>query len=44
MPKAVIELKIDGNRQVLELSKEKVQGLLDLLGNVKEQLDILADN
>jgi DNA-directed RNA polymerase subunit F len=44
MPKAVLELKIQGKKEVVELSKERVQGLLDVLGKVKEQLDALADN
>ena len=44
MPKAVIELKIDEKREVIELSRERVQSLLDMLGKVKEQLDTLADN
>jgi COMM domain len=44
MPKAVIELKIDGKREVLELTKDKVQGLIDILGKVKDQLDTLAEN
>lgn len=44
MPKAVLELKIQGKKEIIELSKERVQGLLDVLGKVKEQLDVLADN
>ncbi|OMJ71225.1 hypothetical protein SteCoe_30610 [Stentor coeruleus] len=44
MPKAVIEFKIGGKKEVVELSKERVHGLLDVLGKVKEQLDSLADN
>lgn len=43
MPKAVIELKIEGKKEVIELSKERVQGLLDMLGKVREQLDSLAE-
>ena len=44
MPKAVIEFKIAGKKEVVELSKERVQGLLEILGKVKDQLDVLAEN
>lgn len=42
IPRASLELNIEGRREVIELTKSRVEIMLGMLGQVKEKLDNLA--
>ncbi|CAG9320112.1 unnamed protein product [Blepharisma stoltei] len=43
IPRASLELNIEGKKEIIELTRSRVEIMLGMLGKIKEQLDNLAE-